>query len=119
MTSNQPYRSGTTNRRVDPFAAFALAWPTLSADETDDALAELEDWIDWLRDRYHLDHRHLPHCWALHSELIEELSALHTAWQHSSSHKHLRASPTNTCTSTSYFSHQSICCQRKHVSTIG
>ena len=38
MTSNQPYRSGTTNRRVDPFAAFALAWPTLSADETDDAL---------------------------------------------------------------------------------
>lgn len=83
MTSNQPYRSGTTNRRVDPFAAFALAWPTLSADETDDALAELEDWIDWLRDRYHLDHRHLPHCWALHSELIEELSALHTAWQQS------------------------------------
>lgn len=83
MTTDEPYRSSTTTRRTDPFASYALAWPTLSAEETDDALAELEDWIDWLRDRYHLDQRHLPACWALHGELIEELSALHTAWQHS------------------------------------
>jgi hypothetical protein len=83
MTSNQPHRAGAMSRNVDPFAAYALAWPTLSPDETEDALAELEDWIDWLRDRYHLDHRHLPGCWAQHGELVEELSALHTAWQHS------------------------------------
>jgi hypothetical protein len=78
MTSNQPHRAGAMTRNVDPFAAYALAWPTLSPDETEDAIAELEDWIDWLRDRYHLDHR-----WAQHGELVEELSSLHTAWQHS------------------------------------
>lgn len=83
MTTDKPYRSSTTTRQADPFASYALAWPTLSAEETDAALAELEDWTDWLRDRYHLDHRHLPGCWAQHGELIEELSALHTAWQHS------------------------------------
>jgi hypothetical protein len=83
MTTDKPYRSSTTTRRTDPFASYAVAWPTLSAEETDDALAELEDWIDWLRDRYHLDHRHLPNCWAQHGELVEELSALHTAWHHS------------------------------------
>ena len=44
-------------------------------------LEALARWIDWLTDRYPLDHRVVPDCWAEHSELIEEFSALHLAWQ--------------------------------------
>ena len=55
-------------------------WPALTDRESADALATLEDWIDWLVDRYHLDHRTVPGCWQHHTALIEELSALHTAW---------------------------------------
>ncbi|NUU15841.1 hypothetical protein HP550_01070 [Cellulomonas humilata] len=44
-------------------------------------LEALADWVSWLKDRYRLDHRVVPECWAQHSELVEELSALHLAWQ--------------------------------------
>ena len=37
-----------------------------------DALAQLDDWIQWLTGRYRLDYRTVPHCWAAHGELIEE-----------------------------------------------
>ena len=55
-------------------------WPALTDKEAADALATLEDGIDWLVDRYHLDRRTVPGCWQRHGALIEELSALHTAW---------------------------------------
>ena len=38
-------------------------------------------WVRWLVTRYCLDHREIPPCWAEHGDLIEELSALHTAHQ--------------------------------------
>jgi len=44
-------------------------------------LPDLEPWVEWLAGHYTLDHRIIPPCWAQHWELIEELSALHTAWQ--------------------------------------
>lgn len=44
-------------------------------------LEELDLWVDWLTDRYRLDHRTVPHCWHEHPELLEELSAVHLAWQ--------------------------------------
>lgn len=44
-------------------------------------LEELDLWVDWLTDRYRLDHRTVPNCWREHPELLEELSALHLAWQ--------------------------------------
>jgi len=59
----------------------AIDWTDLEPDETEDTLDELADWITWVGHRYNLDHRHLPECWAEHGELIEELSALHTAWR--------------------------------------
>jgi hypothetical protein len=35
--------------------------------------------VRWLAVRYRLDHRDLPPCWYAHPDLVEELSALHTA----------------------------------------
>ena len=36
--------------------------------------------LAWLKERYSLDHRELPECWAQHGALIEELSALASSW---------------------------------------
>jgi hypothetical protein len=44
-------------------------------------LEELDLWVAWLVDRYGLDHRTVPACWRDHPELVEELSALHLAWE--------------------------------------
>lgn len=81
MNNQQPAQITIPGMGIDPFAGYAIAWPALDESETADALAELQDWLAWLTHRYGLDHRHVPACWALHGELIEELSALHTAWQ--------------------------------------
>lgn len=58
-----------------------LLWAALTPDEQHHHLEELDLWVTWLTDHYHLDHRHVPTCWTKHWELIEELSALHLAWQ--------------------------------------
>ena len=50
-------------------------------DEQTHLLELLAAWVDWLTDRYRLDHRTIPPCWPEHGELIEELVALHLAWQ--------------------------------------
>lgn len=50
-------------------------------DEQAHLLELLAGWVDWLSDRYRLDHRTIPPCWPEHGELIEELAALHLAWQ--------------------------------------
>lgn len=80
MNRERPTHINLPGISVDPFAGYAIAWATLDEAETADALMELEDWIQWLTSRYGLDHRHVPACWTGHGELIEELSALHTAW---------------------------------------
>jgi hypothetical protein len=42
-------------------------------------MAELAAWVRWLVRRYAIDPREIPPCWAERGELVEELSALHTA----------------------------------------
>ena len=44
-------------------------------------LEELDLWVTWLAHHYALDRRHVPECWTQHWELIEELAALHLAWE--------------------------------------
>lgn len=51
-----------------------------SPDEQLNALLALDEWVGWLVERYNLDRRAIPPCWANHGELIEELSALRLAW---------------------------------------
>ena len=70
----------TENLPPDLFPTFPVCWPTLTDLEVEDALDELGDWVDWATDRYNLDHRTVPPCWDKHGALIEELSALRTAW---------------------------------------
>jgi len=65
---------------VDLFPTLPLCWANLDGTETADAIEELDDWVAWVVDRYTLDHRTIPPCWDRHGALIEELSALRTAW---------------------------------------
>lgn len=58
-----------------------IVWSAHSPDSQTLLREELNLWIDWLTDRYRLDHRTVPDCWHDHPELLEELSALHLAWQ--------------------------------------
>jgi hypothetical protein len=62
------------------FPTFPLCWATLNESQTEDALDELADWVLWAIERYSLDRRVVPECWDNHGGLIEELSALRTAW---------------------------------------
>jgi hypothetical protein len=43
-------------------------------------LDQLTDWVDWATWRYALDHRVIPERWPQHGALLEELSALYTAY---------------------------------------
>jgi hypothetical protein len=65
---------------VDVFPSLPVCWVTLSEPEIEEEHEALADWIAWLIDRYTLDHRTIPPCWDQHGPLIEELSALRTAW---------------------------------------
>ena len=53
----------------------------LHGDHATEVLDELTDWVQWLPHRFTLDPRTIPDCWDQHGPLIEELSALYTAWQ--------------------------------------
>ncbi|MBX9243571.1 hypothetical protein ICW40_01970 [Actinotalea ferrariae] len=58
-----------------------LLWAAHTPEEQQHYLDELQTWVTWLADRYRLDGRYVPECWTKHWELIEELSALHLAWE--------------------------------------
>ena len=66
--------------RSESFAPIPVCWPTLTDTEVQARYEELADWISWLIERYTLDHRTIPPCWARHGALVEELSALRTGW---------------------------------------
>jgi hypothetical protein len=54
-------------------------WSALDRNQAREQWALLVGWTDWLRDRYQL-HEHVPACWFAHGALVEELSALRSAW---------------------------------------
>jgi len=65
---------------LDP--ADPICWPIFEDPELEQRmLAEVTEWVDWIRWRFTLDHRTIPACWQRHGAVIEELSALYTAWQ--------------------------------------
>jgi hypothetical protein len=66
-----------------PAPASALPdWDTLTGAARQAAWTDLTRWVTWLHDRYELSaEERLPHCWAEHPGLVEELSALR-AWHH-------------------------------------
>jgi hypothetical protein len=58
-----------------------ICWRDLDPSTAAEELGHLTDWITWIIQRYRLDHKVIPPCWAEHGCLVEELSALHTFWQ--------------------------------------
>ncbi|GAC1609918.1 MAG: hypothetical protein NVS3B26_13820 [Mycobacteriales bacterium] len=56
-----------------------VRWARLDSEQAADQWVLLIAWVDWLRDRYGL-HESVPACWYAHAPLVEELSALRTAW---------------------------------------
>lgn len=81
--------SGGTDRGFLPemvnsqpsFPPQPIMWSAYAAEEQRHLLEGLEVWVGWLVNRYSLDGRYVPECWAKHWELIEELGALHLAWE--------------------------------------
>lgn len=66
--------------RPPVFAPIPVDWTVLGDEEAAKHLRMLADWLEWLVWRYCLDSRIVPECWPQHGSLIEELSALRTAW---------------------------------------
>ena len=65
----------------EPASRPAGEWHDKTPGEQAAAWAELRAWVAWLYDRYELSvEDRLPRCWARHSGLVEELSAL-KAWR--------------------------------------
>lgn len=54
-------------------------WAALDTQQAAEKWGLLTDFTDWLRDRYQL-HERIPACWYAHGPLVEEISALRTAW---------------------------------------
>ena len=69
-----------TEIRQPYVSSVPVCWPALNDDEFRSHSETLTHWLAWLQGRYALDHRVLPPCWAEHGALVEELSALSTAW---------------------------------------
>jgi hypothetical protein len=54
-------------------------WSALDGTAAAEQWDLLTEWTDWLRQRYQLQES-IPNCWYAHGPMIEELSALRTAW---------------------------------------
>ena len=62
-----------------PIGAHVINWRTLSGREARAAWNDLRAWVEWFTIRYRVPESTVPACWWKHGQLVEELSALHTA----------------------------------------
>lgn len=68
------------NDGLEELAIQVVNWRTIQGAERAEAFAELDEWVRWIIARYDIQPQKIPDCWAKHGDLVEELSALHTAW---------------------------------------
>jgi hypothetical protein len=68
------------NRDTGLLGVTIVNWRTLTDDQAPEVWQDLGDWVDWFVRRYSIPARKIPSCWYRHGALVEELSALHTAW---------------------------------------
>ncbi len=80
MTHHTAEDATTISLKVEAFPPPPTCWPVLETADATEAMTSLAQWVKWLVSRYGLDHRTVPGCWAEHGALVEELSALHGAW---------------------------------------
>ena len=57
-----------------------INWRTLEDEDAPQVWSDLRSWVIWFTHRYNIAARKIPPCWYKHGALVEELSALHTAW---------------------------------------
>lgn len=77
--------SGWSDEDVDDRDAQMLGvtivnWRELTTVEAPAAWQALGGWVDWFLNRYDIPEQKIPSCWWQHGAVVEELSALHTAW---------------------------------------
>lgn len=72
---------GDLDRLVGDDAPYVVCWRDLDKETAQLELERLSPWVDWLGERYCLDHKTIPPCWGKHGALTEELSALRTLWE--------------------------------------
>jgi hypothetical protein len=54
-------------------------WRTLTDADARAAWDALREWVEWFTVRYNISESMVPTCWYKHGNLVDELSALHTA----------------------------------------
>lgn len=69
------YRHGSSA----PIGAHVVNWRTLPDRDAWVAWERLQAWVEWFTVRYRISEAVVPPCWFQHGQLVEELSALHTA----------------------------------------
>jgi hypothetical protein len=72
---NRDDRAGSSR----PIGASTVNWYTLTDTDAGPAWAALRAWVEWFTVRYRISESVVPVCWFKHGQLVEELSALHTA----------------------------------------
>lgn len=70
---------GTRYGNSSPIGGLATNWRELSDAEATERWAALRDWVQWWTTRYNIPVSVVPNCWWQHGNIVEELSALHTA----------------------------------------
>ncbi|WP_027863065.1 hypothetical protein [Marmoricola sp. URHB0036] len=65
----------------------AWNWRGIGPRAEEELWSQLTAWVAWIRHRYPLAKR-IPPCWAKHTEVVEELTALWLAWQQAYEDRH-------------------------------
>lgn len=75
---------------LDPFDPFnrntaatgpgPVRWRDLPPEDAAAVWVELREWVEWVTIRFDIPVIVIPTCWWRHGALVEELSALHSAW---------------------------------------
>lgn len=62
-----------------PIGSTVINWRNLRDEDAVQAWSDLRDFVEWFCTRYEITSTMVPDCWYKHPNLVEELSALHTA----------------------------------------
>lgn len=63
----------------EPLGVSVINWRQLPDDQARAAWDAVREWVEWFVVRYRVPESTVPACWFQHGQLVEELSALHTA----------------------------------------
>jgi len=73
------FDAGTRYGNSSPIGGLVTNWRELSDAEATERWNVLRDWVEWWTIRYNIPVSVVPNCWWQHGNIVEELSALHTA----------------------------------------